>query len=95
MPRPPVPLLDAGVRIERFEPKDDTASLRACFEMTDAAMAVDHPNTPPWGLRSFAGKWTDGFDSSPQHAWLGYDESGELVGGYLLLFYWYARESPE
>ncbi len=72
------------MRIEQFDPRDDTASLRACFAITDAAWAVDHPNTPPWGGRSFAGKWMDGFDSSPQQAWLGYGDSGELVGGYLL-----------
>jgi GNAT superfamily N-acetyltransferase len=72
------------VRIERFDPRDDTALLRACFAITDAAWAVDHPNAPPWGVRAFAGKWMDGFDSSPQQAWLGYGDSGELVGGYLL-----------
>jgi hypothetical protein len=84
LPRPADRLLDARVRIERFDPRDDTASLRACFAITDAAWAVDHPNAPPWGVRSFAGKWMDGFDSSPQQAWLGFGESGELVGGYLL-----------
>jgi GNAT superfamily N-acetyltransferase len=84
LPRPAVRLLDARVRIERFDSRDDTASLRACFAITDAAWAVDHPTAPPWGVRSFAGKWMDGFDSSPQQAWLGFGESGELAGGYLL-----------
>jgi GNAT superfamily N-acetyltransferase len=72
------------MRIERFDPRDDTASLRACFEMTEAAWAVDQPNAPAWPFRSFAGKWSDGFDSCPQQAWLGYDDSGEPAGGYLL-----------
>ncbi len=72
------------MQIERFDPGKDAESLRACFAMTDAAWAIDHPNVPPWGLRSFTGKWTHGFDSSPQQAWLGHDDSGEPVGGYLL-----------
>jgi GNAT superfamily N-acetyltransferase len=72
------------VRIERFDPMDDTTAMRACFVMTEAAWAVDQPNVPPWPLRTFAGKWGDGFDSSPQQAWIGYDDSGEPTGGYLL-----------
>ena len=84
MPRPAATLLDARMRMEAFNPRKDTTSLRACFAMTEAAWTVDQPNVPPWGFRSFAGKWTDGFDSCPQQAWLGYNDSGEPVGGYLL-----------
>src|SRR5258708_3365228 len=58
--------------------------MRACFAMTEEAWALDQPNVPPWAFRSFTGKWVDGFDSCPQQAWLGYDDSGEAVGGYLL-----------
>ncbi|MGO8960811.1 MAG: GNAT family N-acetyltransferase, partial [Streptosporangiaceae bacterium] len=72
------------MRIDQFDPRHDTESLRACFAMTEAAWAIDHPNVPPWGLRSFTGKWADGFDLSPQQAWLGHDDSGEPVGAYLL-----------
>jgi GNAT superfamily N-acetyltransferase len=72
------------VRIEEFSPAGDAASLRACFEMTSAAWAVDQPNVPPWALESFTGKWAGGFDSCPQRAFLAYDDSGEPVGAYLL-----------
>jgi GNAT superfamily N-acetyltransferase len=72
------------VRIERFDPRTDEPSLRACFDITDAGWPADHPNSPPWPFTSFAGKWVDGFDSSPQQAWLGCDENGHPVGCYLL-----------
>jgi GNAT superfamily N-acetyltransferase len=72
------------VRIEQFDPGADTRSLRACFEMTSDGWPIDHPDTPPWSLQSFTGKWISGFGVSPQRCWLATDDSGRAVGGYLL-----------
>jgi GNAT superfamily N-acetyltransferase len=72
------------VRIERFDGKGNTALLHACFEMTRDAWDVDQPNAPPWPFKSFAGKWTDGFDTTPQQAWIAYHDDGEPVAAYLL-----------
>ena len=72
------------MQIDRFDPQLDNGKLRACFDITDAGWPVDHPNSPPWPFRSFAGKWIEGFDASPQQAWLGCDARGEPVGCYLL-----------
>jgi len=76
--------LDACVRIEQFDPSADSQSLRACFEMTSDGWPIDHPDTPPWSLRSFTGKWISGFGISPQRCWIATDDSGSAVGGYLL-----------
>jgi GNAT superfamily N-acetyltransferase len=76
--------LDAGVRIERFEPKADVAAIEACCDMTSAGWAEDHPDIGPWPLRPFTAKWTHGFGTNPQQCWLGRDEDGTPVGGYLL-----------
>jgi GNAT superfamily N-acetyltransferase len=76
--------LDACVHIEQFDPQTDSRSLRACFDMTEAGWPVDHPDTPPFALESFTGKWSGGFDGYPQQAWLATDEAGDAVGGYLL-----------
>ncbi len=73
------------MQIERFDPKTDAESLRACFEMTQAGWPVDHPDEPPWAYDSFAGKWESGYGTAPRQAWLATDESGDPVGGYLLL----------
>jgi GNAT superfamily N-acetyltransferase len=72
------------IRIEQFDPKTDTAQLRACFEMTQAGWPIDHPDEPPWSYGAFAGKWGPGFEVAPRQAWLASDDSGEPVGGYLL-----------
>jgi GNAT superfamily N-acetyltransferase len=72
------------MHIDRFDPRSDTGKLRACFDITEAGWPVDHPNSPPWPFTSFAGKWADGFEDSPQQSWLGCDEHGEPVACYLL-----------
>jgi GNAT superfamily N-acetyltransferase len=72
------------MRIEQFDPKTDTARLRACFEMMQAGWPVDRPDEPTWAYDSFAGKWGPGFDRAPRQAWLAIDDSGQRVGGYLL-----------
>jgi GNAT superfamily N-acetyltransferase len=76
--------LDAGVRIEQFDPKADTATIRACCDMTSAGWAEDHPDIGPWPLRPFTAKWTHGFGTNPQQCWLGRGDDGTPVGGYLL-----------
>jgi hypothetical protein len=76
--------LDARVRIEQFDPKADTAAIRACCDMTSAGWAEDHPDIGPWPLRPFTAKWTHGFGTNPQQCWLGRGDDGTPVGGYLL-----------
>ena len=70
--------------IEKFEPDSDAGKLRACFDMTKSGWPVDRPGEPGWAYDSFVGKWTRGFDPSPQQAWLATDELGAPVGCYLL-----------
>ena len=76
--------LDARVHIQQFDPRADTGKLRACYDITEAGWPTDQPNSPPWPFTSFAGKWTDGFDASPQQSWLAIDDSGQPAGCYLL-----------
>jgi GNAT superfamily N-acetyltransferase/L-amino acid N-acyltransferase YncA len=72
------------VRIEQFDPADDAERLKACHAILVAGAPLDHPNLPPWPLRSFRSKWTRSYDSAPSEAWFATDNSGEPVGCYLL-----------
>jgi GNAT superfamily N-acetyltransferase len=72
------------VRIEQFDPASDAERLKACYDIVVAGTPIDHPNLPPWPLRSFRSKWTRGYDAAPSEAWLATDDSGEPAGCYLL-----------
>jgi len=72
------------VIIERFDPRSDTARLRACFEIIAAGWPVDHPNEPMWTLDSVTAEWAYGFGAQPRQAWLATDDSARPVGCYLL-----------
>lgn len=72
------------MRIEQFDPANDAELLKACYDIVVAGAPIDHPNLPPWPLRSFRSKWTRSFDSAPGEAWLATDDSGEPTGCYLL-----------
>jgi GNAT superfamily N-acetyltransferase len=72
------------VLIERFDPRQDTSKLAACFDITAAGWPIDHPNEPCWSSDSFAGKWARGFDTAPRQTWLATDSAGDPVGCYLL-----------
>jgi GNAT superfamily N-acetyltransferase len=61
----------------------DTATIRACFEVTLAAERVDLPEEPWFTERPFAGWMTVGWNGNPREAWLATD-AGSAVGWYRL-----------
>jgi len=77
-------VLAAEVQVEKFEPQQDLASLRACHAVMEAARPIDHPNLPPQSFESFAGWWAHG--GVPQQSWLARDEYDEPVGCCLVTF---------
>jgi hypothetical protein len=77
-------LFDAIVQIERFDGATDADRLLSCYRIAEACHAVDQPDLPAWSIESFTAKWAYGFDSSPRQSWLGTDDSGKLIGCYLL-----------
>jgi GNAT superfamily N-acetyltransferase len=72
------------MRIERFDPKADTARLAACHQMFEAAMPEDDPEGPPMTLTGFTGWWGYGWTGEPRETWLAVDAAGDPVGCYLL-----------
>jgi GNAT superfamily N-acetyltransferase/RimJ/RimL family protein N-acetyltransferase len=77
-------VLAVEVHVEKFEPRQDLACLRACHAVMEAARPIDHPNLPPQSFESFGGWWAHG--GGPQQSWLARDEFGEPVGCCLLTF---------
>lgn len=75
-------MLATGVRLEQFDPAADSARLRACHQIMEAARPIDHPALPPQSSDGFANWWGLG---EPQQSWLASDDSGEPVGCYRLM----------
>ncbi len=73
------------MQIERFDAAADTESLRACYQITLAAEAVDAPDLPPSSYSVFEAAWAHGFGlGEPSETWLARDDAGEPVGCYLV-----------
>jgi RimJ/RimL family protein N-acetyltransferase/GNAT superfamily N-acetyltransferase len=72
--------------IEQFDPRADTDSLRACYQIFLAAHDIDSPQTPAWSYRLFERSWVDGFGDDEVHeCWLASIAPGDPVGCYLLM----------
>jgi GNAT superfamily N-acetyltransferase len=74
------------VIIERFDPRADADSLRACYQIFLAAHDIDSPQTPAWSYRLFERAWVDGFGQDEVHeCWLASIAPGDPLGCYLLM----------
>jgi hypothetical protein len=76
------------MKIERFDPGADGASVRACYEIYRSGLAADDPLGPPMSPRVFAAWLALGFTEDPRETWLARDDTGEPCG-------WYALSLPE
>lgn len=72
------------MRIARFDPLADEASLRACYQLTLAGQPIDDPNQPTDPFAAFRAFWAYGFADDPTECWLGTGDAGEPAGAYLL-----------
>jgi GNAT superfamily N-acetyltransferase/RimJ/RimL family protein N-acetyltransferase len=73
------------MRIEEFDPKADTDSLRACHQIALAGHKYDTPFMPPPSFNAFKGEWAHGWGlGDVSETWLGRDNSGAAVGCYRL-----------
>lgn len=73
------------MRIERFDPAGDKASLRACYEVESAATAVDDPAGPGDSLRSF-GQWlANGWSGAPVETWLAPGAAPASADGWYMI----------
>jgi len=72
------------VRIERFDPSADEATLRDCYEMVVSGRPEDDPNGPTVSFAVFRGWWIYGFAGEPQQIWLAATDSGVPLGAYVL-----------
>jgi RimJ/RimL family protein N-acetyltransferase/GNAT superfamily N-acetyltransferase len=73
------------MKIERFDAKADTDSLRACHQIALACQPYDAPFLPPESFNAFKGEWAQGWGlDEPSEAWLARDDLGEPIGCYLL-----------
>jgi len=71
-----------GMRIERWDPDDETTAL-ACYEVHRAANSVDEPLTPPMNAGSF-GLYLrgEGFEKTPGETWVARDAELGVAGYY-------------
>src|ERR1700729_1021223 len=76
------------MKVERFDPETDGASVRACHEIYLSGLPDDDPLGPPMSPRVFAGWLALGWTEDPLETWLARDESGEPCG-------WYALNLPQ
>ena len=72
------------MKVERFDPGADGASVRACYEIYLSGLAADDPLGPPMSPRAFAAWLALGFTEDPRETWLARDDSGEPCGWYVL-----------
>ena len=77
-------LLDAGVKMERFDGLSEPERVRECYEISRACLPVDEPDMPQWSLGAFTTKWAHGFSPDPRETWLGFSASGEPTCCYML-----------
>ena len=76
------------MKVERFDPGTDSASVRACHDIYLSGLPDDDPLGPPMTPRAFAGWLALGWTEDPLETWLARDDSGEPCG-------WYALNLPQ
>ena len=76
------------MKVERFDPGTDSASVRACHDIYLSGVPDDDPLGPPMTPRVFAGWLALGWTEDPLETWLARDDSGEPCG-------WYALNLPQ
>jgi GNAT superfamily N-acetyltransferase len=67
----------------------DTETIRACHEMSEAAMRADDPSEPPLSAAVFLARLTTGWSGSPHEAWFVPGEADGTVAA------WYQAEFPD
>src|SRR5258707_14581389 len=72
------------MKVERFDPGIDSASVRACHDIYLSGLPDDDPLGPPMTPRVFAGWLALGWTEDPLETWLARDDSGEPCGWYVL-----------
>lgn len=76
------------MKVERFDPGTDSASVRACHDIYLSGLPDDDPLGPPMTPGAFAGWLALGWTEDPLETWLARDDSGEPCG-------WYALNLPQ
>jgi GNAT superfamily N-acetyltransferase len=71
------------VHLDQFDPLTESDSLRACYQIMEAARPIDHPCLPRQSFAGFGHWWQ--LAGRPQQAWLASDDRGEPVGFYQLV----------
>ena len=74
-------VLAGGMRIERWDPADETTAL-GCYEVHRAANLVDEPIEPPMSAATFGLFLREGFGKTPGETWVASDADGGIVGFY-------------
>jgi GNAT superfamily N-acetyltransferase len=72
------------MKVERFDPGTDGASVRVCHDIYLSGLPDDDPLWPPMTPRVFAGWLALGWTEDPVETWLARDDSGEPCGWYVL-----------
>jgi GNAT superfamily N-acetyltransferase len=75
-----------GIQIEEFDPKSDSAQLRACHVVAMSAWETDNPGVPPLTFETYEATWQSFDESSPLRAFLATDLAGRPVGYCRLTF---------
>ena len=90
--------MTTGMTISRFDPVTDRDRLDALYDLYTAATVLDDPDGPQLardgryrlpvrgmmqGGRTYPGIWAQGGDLT-QECWLATDDTGQVVGGYLI-----------
>jgi RimJ/RimL family protein N-acetyltransferase len=74
-------VLAGGMRIERWDPTDETTAL-GCYEVHRAANLADEPIEPPMSAGTFGLFLRKGFGNTPGETWVASDADGGIVGFY-------------
>lgn len=72
------------MRIAQFDPKTDSARLRACYDMFAAAQPDDDPDVPAPSLAMFTSWWTHDDPGEARQFWLAATAAGDPLGCYEL-----------
>jgi GNAT superfamily N-acetyltransferase len=74
-------VLAGQMRIERWDPTDETTAL-GCYEVHRAANLADEPLEPPMSAGIFGMFLREGFEPTPGETWVASDAEGGIVGFY-------------
>lgn len=73
------------MRIERFDPVDDSSAIAACYEVYAASRPVDDPQGPMMSAGTFRSWLARGWTCWPREAWLVTDgDQGEVLAWYFM-----------